>query len=116
MPGAITKSKPNTRSRRLSGEKRPMQRPIGIGIVSATKAGSVLTIVFNQAVSLKGVPQYTTNLAVTPVSAALTSPTTLAVTFSGAVTTATTLNVPVADPAIRNTSGGYANAGSFPVA
>ena len=36
-----------------------------------------MTIVFNQAVSLKGVPKYTTNLAgVTAVSATMTTPTT----------------------------------------
>ena len=116
MPSAITRVQKNTRSRRLSGQQRPMQRGIAIGIVSATKAGSTITIVFNQTVSLKGVPQYTTNLAVTPISATLSTPTTLVVTFSGAVTTATTLNIPFQDPAVRNASGGYADAGSFPVA
>ena len=116
MPSSISRVQKNTRSRRLSGQQRPMQRAIPIGIVSATKATTVMTIVFDQAVSLKGVPKYTTDLAgVTAVSAAMTSPTTLAVTFSATVATATELNIPFEDPAVRNASGGYANAGTFPV-
>jgi hypothetical protein len=117
MPSAITKSKPNTRSRRLSGQQRPQLKPIAIGIISATKNVAVMTIVFDQAVSLKGVPQYTTNLAgITALSAELTNPTTLEVTFSATVATATSLIIPFEDPAVRNASGGYANAGTFPVA
>jgi hypothetical protein len=92
-----------------------MQSAIPIAISNVTKAGSVVTIEFDQTVSLKGVPQYTTNLAVTPVSATLTNPMTLALTFSGPVTTATEVNIPFGEPAIRNASGGYANAGTFPV-
>ena len=117
MPSSISRVNRNTRSRRLSGTQRPMQRAIPIGIVSATKAASVMTIVFDQAVALKGVPQYTTDLAgVTALSAAMTNPTTLALTFSASVATATELNIPFEDPAIRNASGGYANAGTFPAA
>jgi hypothetical protein len=37
-------------------------------------------------------------------------------TFSGAITTATTLNVPSEDPAIRNSSGGIVTPSTFPVA
>ena len=116
MPSSISRAQKNVRSRRLSGTQRPMQRAIPIGIVSATKATTVMTIVFDQAVSLKGVPKYTTDLAgVTAVSAAMTSPTTLAVTFSATVATATELNIPFEDTAVRNASGGYANAGTLPV-
>src|SRR5687768_14462336 len=115
MPSAITRPRKNTRSRTLSGQQRPMQRPIAIGIVSVAKAAAVMTIVFDQAVSLKGVPQYTTNLAgVTAVSGAMPNTTTMAMTFSATVATATELNTPFEDPAVRNASGGYANAGTFP--
>src|SRR5881394_2284927 len=116
MPSAITRTAKNVRSRRLSGTQRPQQRAIPISIVSAAKSGSVITIVFDQTVALSDTPAYTTDLpAITAVSAAMTSPTTMAVTFSAAVTTATELNVPFGDPAVRNASGGYANAGTFPV-
>jgi hypothetical protein len=116
MPSAITRTNPNRRSRRLSGTQRPMQRGIPITVVEANKSGSVITIEFDQAVALKGVPQYTTDLPdVDPVSAVAVNPMTVAVTFSAAVTSATTLNIPFEDGAIRNASGGYANAGPFPV-
>jgi hypothetical protein len=52
---------------------------------------------------------------VTAISAVLTGPATVAVTFSASVTSATTLTIPFEDPAIRNASGGFANAGTFPV-
>jgi hypothetical protein len=87
-----------------------------IGVSSAAKSGSVATIVFNQAVSLDGVPKYTTNLSgITATAASLTSPTTVALTFSASIATATSLNIPFEEPAVRNASGGYANAGTFPV-
>ena len=69
-----------------------MTRPIPIGITSATKITTTMTIVFNQAVSLTGVPAYTTNLAgVTATAVSMTNPTTLVLTFSASVATSTTL-------------------------
>jgi hypothetical protein len=114
MPSAIARQPRNRASRRKNGLNRP--QPVApITIVSVTKAAAVMTIVFNQPVSLKGVPQYTTNLpGVTAISAALTSPTTLALTFSATVATATTLNIPSEDPAIRNASGGFVASTTFP--
>jgi hypothetical protein len=114
MPSAITRTPRNRPNRRQNGPNRP--RPsTPIGIVSVTKNVAVMTIVFNQPVSLKGVPQYTTNLVgVTAISAALTAPTTLALTFSATVATATTLNIPSEEPAIRNSSGGFVSPTTFP--
>jgi hypothetical protein len=116
MPSPISRHVKNRRSRRLSGESRPVQFATPIGIASVTKSGSTMTVVFNQPVSLKGVPQYTTNLAgVTPTAAAMTAPNTVNVTFSAAVATATSLNIPHEDPAIRNASGGFVSPSTFPV-
>ena len=115
MPSAISRVPRNRASRRRNGVNRPVPS-VPITVTAAAKAGSVLTITFNQPVSLKGVPQYTTNLAgVTAVSAVLTGATTLAVTFSAAVTTATTLNIPYEEPAVRNSSGGFVSTSTFPV-
>ena len=114
---------PNVLNRKLKHRPRKLGRPTinvpplvaPIGIASVTKAAAVMTIVFNQPVALKGVPQYTTNLAgVTPVSAAMTNAVTLALTFSATVATATTLNIPNEDPAIRNPSGGFVSHSTFP--
>jgi hypothetical protein len=44
----------------------------------------------------------------------MTSATTLELTFSATVATATTLNIPNEDPAIRNASGGFVSHSTFP--
>jgi hypothetical protein len=114
MPSSITRNKQHRASRRKNNTNRPVPT-VPIGIVSVTKNVAVMTIIFNQPVSLKGIPQYTTNLVgVTPISAALTAPSTLTLTFSATVATATTLNIPAEDPAIRNSSGGFVTPFTFP--
>jgi hypothetical protein len=114
MPSALTRTSAHRASRRRNGPNRPVPAT-PIGIVSVTKALAVMTIVFDQPVALKGVPQYTTNLSgATPISAALTAPTTLALTFSATVATATTLNIPSEEPAVRNSSGGFVSPHTFP--
>ena len=86
-----------------------------VRIVSAVAAASVLTITFDQPVTLKGVPQYTTDVAgPTPVSAAMTGPTTLAITFSAAIAAATEVRIPFEDPGIRNAVGGFVADSTFP--
>lgn len=117
MPSAITKRGKNVRSRRLSGQARPNAGAIPILISSVTKSTTLLTIVFNQSITLSGVPKYTTNLAgVTPVSVAMTGPTTIAITFSATIAAATTINIPYEEPAVRNSSGGYVYPSTFPAA
>jgi hypothetical protein len=115
MPSAISRAVKHRFPRRKNGVNRPVPT-VPIGIVSATKATTTITVVFNQPVGLKGVPAYTTNISgVTVLSATLSSPTTLVLTFSASVATATSLIIPFEEPAIRNASGGYANPGTFPV-
>ena len=114
MPSAITRTSSHRASRRRNGPNRPVPAT-PIGIVSVTKASAVMTIDFDPPVALKGVPKYTTDLpGVTAISAVLTGPATLALTFSGAITTATTLNIPSEEPAVRNSSGGYVSPSTFP--
>lgn len=111
---AITRTSKRRAVRRRNGTNRPIPAT-PIGIATVTKAGSVMTIAFNQPVSLKGVPQFTTNIAgANPLSAALTNPTTVALTFSAAIATATALNIPNEEPAIRNASGGFVSPSTFP--
>lgn len=45
---AITRSRSNRRSRKLSGEQRPTQIQVPIKILSITSDGDNLTLVFNQ--------------------------------------------------------------------
>jgi hypothetical protein len=101
--------------RRKNGPNRPAPAT-PVNVVSATKTGSTLAVVLSQPASLKGLPAYTTNVSgLTVTAASLTNPTTLSLTFSGALTTATSLIVPFEEPAIRSASGGYLTSGTFPV-
>ena len=106
-----------TANNRAQNRVRPTQKtPVRIVSASASAAASVLTISFDQPVILKGVPQYTTDIAgATPTTAALTSPTTLALTFSAAVATATEVTIPFEDPGIRGAVGGFVADSTFPV-
>ena len=114
MPSSITRALKHRAPRRKNTTNRPVPTT-PIAIVSVTKTGSTMTIVFDQPVALKGVPKYTTDLAgITAISAAMTAPATLSVTFSAAITTATELNIPYEEPAVRNSSGGFVSPISFP--
>src|SRR5262245_42848863 len=107
-----------TKPQRPGKDRSVFKKPTPVRVVSATKAGSVLTMTFNQAVMLRrgAVPQYTTNVAgADPLSAVLTNPTTLALTFDAAITTATTVTIPPEDPAIRSQNGGFVADTTFPV-
>jgi hypothetical protein len=88
--------------------------PIKVTAVNAALA--VVTVTFDQPVALTGIPQYTTDVVgATPQSAVLTSPTTVAITFSASVAAATELNIPYEEPAVRNSSGGFVSTSTFPV-
>ena len=103
-----------TRPRGLSVTRPQPTAPIKI--TAATKATTVLTVTFDQVVILDGVPQLVTDVAaVTAISAAQTSPTTIEVTFSASIATATEVQIPYEEPAIRNASGGFVSTSSFPV-
>jgi hypothetical protein len=89
--------------------------PIKVTAVDAT--GSVLTITFDQPVSLNGVPQYTTSVVgATASSAVMTGMNTVAITFSATIATATEVRIPYEEPAVRNSSGGFVSTSTFPVA
>jgi hypothetical protein len=96
-----------TPAKRSSKRAEPKQAT-PVRVISASAALTVLSVTFDQAVILKGVPKYTTDIAgAEPVSASMTNPTTLALTFDAAITGATEFSIPVNDPAIRNALGGY---------
>jgi hypothetical protein len=49
------------------------------------------------------------------VSAAMTSPTQVAITYSASVAAATAVNIPYEEPSVRNSSGGFVSTSTFPV-
>ena len=91
-------------------------RTVGISVTAACASGSVVTVTFDQAVLLTGVPAYTTDVALAePVSAALTLPNVVAITFSASVAAATEVRIPYEEPSVRNSTGGFVSTSTFPV-
>src|SRR5688572_37317 len=87
-----------------------------VRIESASAVGSVLTVTFDQPVILRGVPKWTTDVAgADATSAAMTNPTTMALTFDAAIAAATEVTIPFQDPSIRNAVGGFVADSTFPV-
>ena len=92
------------------------QPTASIAVTAAVAATTVVTVTFDQPITLSGVPQYTTDVAgANPISAVRTSPTQIAITFSASVAAATELNIPYEEPAVRNSSGGFVSTSTFPV-
>lgn len=97
----------------LGGQNRTTIRtPILLDEQSA--ATTTVTVIFNQAVILKGVPQYSATVGggpALPVSAALAAPDELTLVYGANVTGP--LIVPFEDPGVRNLAGGYVQPGSY---
>src|SRR5688500_18818892 len=115
MSRSLLKSARKSRRRTNSVFNNP-PKTVAIKVTAATAALSVLTVTFNQPVSLNGTPAYTTDVVgAEAVSAVLTGPTTVAITFSAAVAAATEVRIPYEEPAVRNGSGGFVSTSTFPV-
>ena len=102
-------------------EKRPrerveLKRPTQLRVASASVSTTVLTLVFDAPIVLRGTPDYTTDVpGATAVSAVSPSMNTVEITFSATIAAATEVNIPVADPAIRNKVGGFVADTTFPI-
>ena len=117
MPAGIIrrqiKHRPSRRKNIMANRPQPTTP---ITVTAAAAAGSALTVTFNQPVALKGVPQYTVDVAgADPVSAVLSAPNICVITYDVAIAAATTLTIPYEEPAIRNASGGFVSTSTFPV-
>ena len=110
----------NTPTRPSTKKNPPRNRPeldTPVLITDVDKATNVMTLTFDVPVRV-GVqpPAFTTDLpGVTVSSMQQTGPNVVALTFSGAITTATELIIPYRDPAIRGQTGGYVTSNTFPV-
>lgn len=110
MPVAGIMGRRNVKRRnsvRRDGGLKNVARPTPIGIVSTTQAGDDVTIVFNQPVSLNGIPQFLKNGTIPPTAASLSAPNTLVLTYPTAGPIATNVAIPAEEPAVRNSSGGF---------
>lgn len=104
--------------RKVANRVKPKKK-IPVKITEATASGTLLTLTFNQTVTLeKGMtPQYMANVGgVQPVSATMPNPTTLNITYSGDIEGATQVSIPFEDPAVRNAVGGFVSDSTFPIA
>src|SRR5687768_17225678 len=112
---ALLKSARKTSKKSNSWVNNP-QPTTPIQVTDASASGSVLTVVFDQPVSLNGVPAYTTSVVgATASSAVMTGMNTVAITFSATIATATSVTIPYEEPAVRNASGGFVSTSTFPV-
>ena len=114
----IVRSRPNRPRRSVNPPINQPELIAPVQITNSVKALAVMTLTFDQPVSLmRGiVPAYTTDIAgVTALSVVKTAPNIVAVTFSASIAAATKLNIGFRDPAIRSASGGYVTSNTFPV-
>lgn len=109
------RSGPRRNTRALPRATR-IGRQTPIGFVSIVVDGNTVTVTFDQPVNLMGTPAYRRNTATgaLPESVMQTSPTTLALGYVNGPIPITNVVVPFEDGAVRNTSGGFVNAGSRP--
>jgi hypothetical protein len=115
MSRSLLKAARRTRRRTNSVFNNP-PRTVAIKATSATALGSVLTIGFDQPISLNGVPAYTTDVVgATALSAVMVGAQTIAITFSATIATASEVRIPYEEPAVRNSSGGFVSTSTFPV-
>lgn len=80
--------------------------------ITLTTPGDTTVVTFDQAVILKGIPQWPNNADHMPLTAQLTGPDELTLTYPAPDTT-TSVTVPFEDPGIRNGAGGYVTPGTF---
>src|SRR5262245_25221257 len=108
VPGKL---RPNTRTRtsRRVKDTKNMHAPMGpIHIIGASVSGSTMSVTFDEAVTLAGVPQIIPNVASrTPVSAAQPAANQIVITYNGSVATGSTLTVAYQDPGVRNVAGAF---------
>ena len=106
----------NTASRRKNRLQTNPLSTTPIAVTAASVLGTVLSVTYDQAVTLNGVPKYTTDVVgATAVSAAMVGLNTVAITFGATVATATEVRIPYEEPAVRNGSGGFVSTSTFPV-
>lgn len=103
------------RRKAMSGIGAAAQLPIRtpINIIDFADGSATTTVTFDQAVSLKGFPNWTdlSTPTITVTSAAQTAPDELELIWNAAPTVA--IAIPFEDPSIRNMVGGYVPSGTF---
>ena len=110
-----TRRMPTSRQRNATPQSRRAARPTPAGVVSAVVSGDGLSVVvtYDVPVVLTGTPRYGDDVGLMPSSAALTSPTTVTLTYPAAAKTYAQIGFE--DPAVRTSTGGFVNAARVPL-
>jgi hypothetical protein len=104
--GVLRRSIKHRRSRRINSPANDPRQAAPIYVTNVVIADDVLTLTFDQPVSLNGIPAYSAGSA-HAIEAELTAPNVVAITFNTTITAATFFTVPYRDPAIRTSTGGF---------
>jgi hypothetical protein len=95
-------------TRRNRRREDPSQRPQPVNAVATpTISGGNVLLTFDVPVTLAGIPQIT-NEGVAPTAATRPTPTTVLLDYAAPVVATDVLDIPANDPAIRTSTGGYA--------
>ena len=107
MPGIIGHKSVKHRKSRRTNNSPATATPIVVTDIDTTAAKVTLT--FDQAISVSGIPGYFNDLGALPVGASALSATSIELTYpAGPIAT---VIIPFQDPAVRNSTGGYVNPG-----
>jgi hypothetical protein len=116
MSISMKRTRRSSRRPPKAGSANLQRRSTPIAVTGASAAAAVLTVTYDQPIALSGTPAYTTDVAgATALSAVMSGPTTVAITFSAAIAAATEVRIPYEEPAVRNGSGGFVSTSTFPV-
>ena len=116
MSISIKRTRRSSRRPPKAGSANLQRRSTPIAVTAASATGAVLTVTFDQPIALNGTPAYTTDVVgATALSAVMTGTSTIAITFSATVATASEVRIPYEEPAVRNSSGGFVSTSTFPV-
>lgn len=124
-PSPVTRRTSLSRTKRSVSQrqrKRPLLSvynnpgPANARLTTAEVAMAVLTLTFDRAVFLGSVPTgWLTDVAETEVSAVITSPNVVEITYSGSVAGATEVIEPTTGNGIRTAQGGFGTIDTFPI-
>jgi len=113
MSAGIIKPRRGRRRPTFGNPASAAARPAPIRVASAVWTANVLTLTFDGPVTLRGVPAFRAGAADQPApsAAAMVGTTAVRLTYDAPFPA---LYVPFEDPAVRNPSGGFVNAGIVP--
>jgi hypothetical protein len=94
------------------GASNRLARRTPIAVLSMSPTTHFLDVTFDQPVILKGIPQWTDPVQGAPLTAGMTSPTVMRLSYASSPIGGP-ITVPFEDPAVRNNAAGYVTKQAF---